>query len=142
MTRVRLATERLAGLDEVIDAALPFREVRAFAVVDAVGNPADDQRLRARVPERAVDAVLLGVDHVEPLLGRSGLRTHFEGRGGLLIASGCRQFEHVIAGRGERRRGSRARRHRRRSLCRGRTPCSSATAFSGLEVSHSALPFR
>ena len=70
VTSVRLAAQGFAGFEEVVDAALALREVRALALVDAVGNPVDDERLGARVPQWAVDGVFLGVDDVETLFRR------------------------------------------------------------------------
>ena len=47
--RVRFTAQRFAGFDEIINAALPLREVRAIALVNAVGNPIYDERLGPRV---------------------------------------------------------------------------------------------
>jgi predicted metal-dependent hydrolase len=44
---VRLAAQRFAGIDEVVDAALPNGQIFAVDLVDAMRNPVDDQRLRA-----------------------------------------------------------------------------------------------
>ena len=69
---VRLAAMGLAGFDEVVDAAVAAHgcNIGAFAHVDAMRNPVDDEGLGACVPERAVDRVLRRVDHVQAILRR------------------------------------------------------------------------
>ena len=40
---MRLAAQRFAGIDEVVDAALPNGQIFAVDLIDAVRNPVDDQ---------------------------------------------------------------------------------------------------
>ena len=66
MRFVRLAGQFLGGIHEVVDA--PFLQVRVVDLVDAVGDPVDDQCFGAVVPQRAVDGVVLRVDQLEDVL--------------------------------------------------------------------------
>src|SRR5678815_6040212 len=67
MLAMRFTAQLLSGLDEVVE---PTRlNIGALELLDAVRNPAHDQRLHAMIPQRTVDRPLPHVDDVE-LLGR------------------------------------------------------------------------
>src|SRR6185437_175110 len=63
---VWFAAQRFAGFDKIIEPALAGGEIGAFALGDAVGYPVHDDGLGAIVPELAVDAIVFGIDDVEP----------------------------------------------------------------------------
>ncbi len=98
---VGFAGEFVAGLDEIVDAAVLEVEVGGGEVVEAVGNPVDDQGFDAVVPEGAVEGVGGGVDGVQAGLGGGGGDVDEEGVGGGEGAGGGGELEGVIAGGGE-----------------------------------------
>ena len=72
-----------------------------------MGNPADDQGLGAVVPERVVNRVVLGIDHIQAVLGRRV--RHFDrqsgGEVGHAVVAG--EGQGINAGLGERGGGFR-----------------------------------
>jgi hypothetical protein len=78
---VGLAAQRLAGLDEVIDAARSLGKVGAIDLVDAMGNPTHHQSLGPGVPQRTVDLEILGVDRIQLFGGRRRFHQNIQGGG-------------------------------------------------------------
>ena len=89
----------------------PLRQVRAVDLVDAVGNPIHDQRLGAGIPQRAVDAIILRVNDVEPVGGRRRLHFHTERFRFFDLTVVAGQFQNIFARRGKGRG-----RHRRTGI--------------------------
>ena len=75
---VRFAAIGFAGFDEVVDSAVAAhgRDIGSLAHADAVRNPVHDECLGALIPERAVNRVFPGVDHVQAILRRFRFHVH------------------------------------------------------------------
>ena len=106
MLRVRLAAQGFAGLDEVVQSALAFAQICAFAVVDAMGNPIYDQCFGAGIPQWAIDRIPTRIDDVKAVFGRGRLGVDTDGGCGLvvLLAAGGK-LQDVVPRRREGRGG-------------------------------------
>ena len=104
MAGVRLATQRLRGLDEIINTALALCQIGAVDVINAVRNPVHNQRLGARVPERTVNLVALRIDDIQSVRGRRQIHNDVQQGGRAQRTVDRRQLEHVLTRCGERRR--------------------------------------
>jgi len=102
---VGLAPQGLGRLNEVVDPARALAEVGVVDLVDAVGDPVDDQGLGPRVPERAVDLVVLRIHHVQAVRRRGLLCPDLE-RGRRAEGTLARgQLEDIVTRCGEDRCG-------------------------------------
>src|SRR5262249_8592254 len=91
----------LARFNEVVDSAGADFDISAVDLVDAVGDPVDDQSFDARIPERAVELVGFGVDGLKGLGGRRFLDGDSQGGGVRGLAVVGSELEDVGSGRGE-----------------------------------------
>ena len=99
MAFVGLAGQLVSRIDEVVDAAFP--QVRIGDLGDAMRNPVHDQRLGPAVPKRTVDRVVLRIDQIQVRRWRRRSDCDLQGRCGAQRTFAGRQFEDVLAGRGE-----------------------------------------
>ncbi len=68
MPAVRLAAKSLRCLNKIIKPSLTTFKVSSFYHLDAMRYPVDDKCFGPVIPERVVNLVPAGVNHIKPLL--------------------------------------------------------------------------